>query len=75
MQRRRLTGERLVAAFLCGGVLFNYPLLSLFDRRVDLFGIPLVYLYVFVAWAGLIALMACVIEGREGREGGEGRGE
>jgi len=64
MQRRLLTGERLVAAFLCGCVLFNYPLLALFDRRVDLFGMPLIYLYVFVAWAGLIAVMACVIERR-----------
>jgi hypothetical protein len=69
MQRRLLTGERLVAAFLCGGVLFNYPLLSLFDRRVDLFGIPLIYVYVFAAWAGLIGLMAWIIERRAG--GGE----
>jgi hypothetical protein len=67
MQRRLLTGERLLAAFLCGSVLFNYPLLALFDRGVDLLGIPLVYLYVFFAWAGLIALMAWVIEVRHGR--------
>lgn len=64
MQRRQLTGERLVAVFLCGGVLFNYPLLALFDRGVDLFGIPLIYVYLFAAWAGLIALMAWVIERR-----------
>ena len=66
MQRRvlagKLTGERLVAAFLCGCVLFNYPLLSLFDRGTDLFGIPLIFVYVFAAWAGLIAVMAWFIE-------------
>ena len=60
----KLTGERLVAAFLCGCVLFNYPVLSLFDRDAHLFGIPLLYTYVFVAWGGLIAVMAWVIERR-----------
>lgn len=64
MHRRILTGERLVAVFLCGCVLFNYPLLSLFDRGADLFGIPLLYAYVFAAWAGLIVAMAWVTERR-----------
>jgi len=62
MHRRILTGERLVAAFLIGCVLFNYPVLSLFDRGDYLFGIPLLYAYVFAAWAGLIAVMAWFIE-------------
>lgn len=64
MQRRILAGERLVAAFLCGCLLFNYPLLSLFDTGSAVFGVPLLYAYVFVAWAGLIAMMAWIIEGQ-----------
>ena len=60
----KLTGERLVAAFLIGCVLFNYPVLSLFDRGAELFGIPLLYAYVFAAWAWLIAVMAWFIERR-----------
>lgn len=64
MQRRILTGERLVAVFLCGCVLFNYPLLALFDRASSLFGVPLIYVYVFTAWGGLIAVMAWFIERR-----------
>jgi hypothetical protein len=59
-----MIGERLVAVFLGGSVLFNYPVLSLFDRGTAVFGVPLIYAYVFVAWAGLIALMAWVIERR-----------
>jgi hypothetical protein len=50
MHRRILAGDRLIAAFLVGCVLFNYPLLSLFDRPTEVFGIPLVYAYVFCAW-------------------------
>ena len=64
MHRRILAGDRLIAAFLVGCVLFNYPLLSLFDRPTEIFGIPLVYAYVFFAWIAVIGLMAWAIEGR-----------
>jgi len=66
MNRPRLTGSRLVALFLLGAVLLNYPVLFLFDRSVDVFGMPLLYVYVFTTWAALIALMALVIERRGG---------
>lgn len=64
MHRRVLAGDRLVAAFLIGCVLFNYPLLSLFDRHTQIFGIPLVFAYVFFAWAAVIAVMAWAVEHR-----------
>ena len=64
MQRSTLTGQRLVAVFLIGCILFNYPVLSLFDRAAVLFGMPLVFAYLFIAWAGLIVLTAWVVEHR-----------
>jgi hypothetical protein len=64
MNRFRLTGQRLFAVFLLGCVMFNYPLLFLFDRNAGLFGIPLLYAYVFFAWLCLIGLMAWIIERR-----------
>ena len=57
-----LKGQRLVALFLFGALLLNYPLFSLFGGPEHLFGIPLLYVYVFFVWALLIALMAYVIE-------------
>ena len=56
--------QRLVAVFLLGTVLFNYPVLSLFNRAASAFGIPLLYVYIFLAWAGLIALVAWIAEHR-----------
>ena len=47
--------------FLLGCLLFNYPLLYLFNVDYRLFGIPLLYLYVFAAWGLLIALTAAVV--------------
>jgi hypothetical protein len=66
MHRRVLAGDRLIAAFLLGCLLFNYPLLSIFDRpTTEVFGMPLIFAYVFFAWiVGHRRLMAWAIEGR-----------
>ncbi len=65
MNRTSIKGQRLVAVFLLGCVLLNYPILSLFDKAAGWFGVPPLYLYIFVAWALLIGLMALVVERRE----------
>jgi hypothetical protein len=59
-----ITRQRLAAVFLLGCALFNYPLLSLFNKPGAIFDIPLLYIYLFAVWAVLIALMAYVIEKR-----------
>ena len=40
--------QRLVALFLLGVLLFNYPLLALFNLAGEAFGIPVLYVYIFV---------------------------
>jgi hypothetical protein len=64
MSKPNVKGQRLAALFLLGNLLFNYPLLALFNRPAMLGGIPLLYLYVFGAWALLIALLAFTVEKR-----------
>jgi hypothetical protein len=68
MVRRGLTSERLIALFLFGLVLFLPPLVSTFDKTELVGGIPLLYLYLFVAWAGLIAVTALIVEHPSGEE-------
>ncbi|MGB0388995.1 MAG: hypothetical protein ACPGWR_29585 [Ardenticatenaceae bacterium] len=58
----RLKGQRLIALFFVGCLLFNYPLLALFNVEGMVWGIPILYVYVFSAWLGLILLMALLIE-------------
>ncbi|GIK24236.1 MAG: hypothetical protein C3F19_08770 [Rhodocyclales bacterium] len=65
MNRAIITGQRLAAVFLLGCVLFNYPLIALFNKPGELFDIPLLYLYLFGVWAVLIGLMALTIERRK----------
>ncbi|HEV8720049.1 MAG TPA: hypothetical protein VGW77_05360 [Candidatus Binatia bacterium] len=64
MNRSGITGQRLAAIFLLGCVLFNYPLLSLFNKPWKTLDVPLLYIYIFGAWALLIGVMAYVIERR-----------
>lgn len=56
MTRDNINGRRLVGLFLLGMLLFNFPLLSLFNRPVLMLGIPVLYLYLFCAWALVIFL-------------------
>lgn len=60
--RKGLAGQRLVAMFIAGVLLLNYPLLSLFDRPLSLFGLPLLHVYLFVVWGGLIFVVGWIVE-------------
>ena len=62
MQMHDRKGQRLVALFIFGCVLFNYPVLSLFNVAAVAFGVPVLYAYIFAAWALLVGLMALVVE-------------
>jgi hypothetical protein len=64
MNKPNVKGQRLAALFVLGNLLFNYPLLALFNRPEMVLGIPLLYLYVFGAWAFLIALLALTVQRR-----------
>lgn len=64
MLRAALKGQRLVAVILLGAVFLNYPFLRLVDGPREVFGIPLLFAYVFGVWTALIALMATIIEKR-----------
>lgn len=62
MPNRAKPSQRLVALFMLGWLLFSYPLLALFNGGGSVFGIPLLYAYLFGVWAVLIGLMVLVVE-------------
>ena len=43
-------------------MLFNYPILALFNVTGTVFGIPVLYAYIFTAWSLLTACMAYIVE-------------
>lgn len=61
MRRSNLTRQRLTALAFLGSFLFFSPLTLVFDRPVTLLGIPLLYHYLFGAWALIIAASAWIL--------------
>ncbi|CAN7735097.1 hypothetical protein LJR130_007297 [Variovorax sp. LjRoot130] len=57
-----LRSQRLLGLFALGWLLLNVPLLTLWDRPVMLWGLPLMPLALFGGWGILIALAAWVAE-------------
>ena len=53
--------ERLVVLPLVGVIALNYPLLSLFSRVKLLFGVPVLYLYLFAVWLLFILCVAVIL--------------
>jgi hypothetical protein len=60
-----LLQQRLVALFVLGLLLFNYPLIALWDHRATVWGLPLFPAALFALWALLIAALAWLMEQRE----------
>ncbi len=57
-----LRSQRLVALFVGGWLLFNFPLLALWDQDVLFLGVPFFPAALFTLWAVLIAVLAWLME-------------
>ncbi|MGD9833098.1 MAG: hypothetical protein AB7U92_10145 [Piscinibacter sp.] len=58
----RLLHQRLAGLFALALLLFNFPLIALWDRDVTLLGVPLFPAALFLVWALLIAALAWLME-------------
>lgn len=59
---RALLTQRLWAVFVAGWALLNFPLLTLWGQEARVAGLPLLPVALFLIWAGLIALVAWLVE-------------
>ena len=62
MKPKGARAARLAFLFILGVLLFNYPLLALFNVQGSVLGVPVLYAYIFLAWGVLIGLVAAVME-------------
>ena len=58
--------ELVTALFVLGAVLLSWPFLTIFNTPRAIFGIPLLVLYLFGVWAGIIAILFWVTRRLEG---------
>ena len=54
--------QRLMAVFVGGGLLLNFPLLALWDRDAVVLGLPLFPAALFMLWAAMIVLIGWLSE-------------
>lgn len=62
MPNRSLPAQRLVGLFAAALLAFNFPLLTLWDHGLLLWGLPLFPAALFAVWGLLIAALAVVME-------------
>jgi len=80
LKRLLLTRLRLreswIIFFVLGVIMMNYPFISIFNKPVRLFNIPLLYLYLQVGWAVSIFVIWLFIKANDqsDRDGTPGEG-
>ena len=62
MPESKRQNERLIVIMIIGVIALNYPLLSLFSKNKLIFGIPVLYLYLFIVWFIFIGCVAVIQE-------------
>jgi hypothetical protein len=65
-QNEQRRGQRLLFVSLLFAVLLNFPLLAVFNQGGHVLGIPVLYLYVLLAWATLVLLTGLLVKGSKG---------
>lgn len=68
--RHGAIGDRLIALFLFGVLLLMPPMLAIFNVETLVFGIPLLYLYLFVVWIALVGFVALILRPRRADDPG-----
>lgn len=52
----------LIVLFVAAGILFCFPLITLWDQDIMVFGLPLLPLGLFTVWALVIFALAWIME-------------
>lgn len=60
--------SKLIGLSILALVMFNFPLLSVFSRPATIGGIPSIFIYLFLAWLGIIFVMRQNIESKSAKD-------
>jgi membrane protein implicated in regulation of membrane protease activity len=59
--KNTVIGDRLIALFLLGVLLFTPPMMAIFNVDRLVLGIPLLFLYLFGGWLIVVLLIALIL--------------
>lgn len=73
MVRDNRITERIFAIFLLGALLLLPPVLLVFNMPTRVLGVPVLFLYIFLVWAVLIALATAIARWLESEDRAPGQ--
>ena len=65
MDSKNRKSMQMVGVFFLGCVLFNYPIMTLFNIDAFIMELPLFYVCLFTGWAIIILLILLITEARQ----------
>lgn len=60
--------SKLIGLSILALILFNFPLLSIFSRSSTIGGIPSIFIYLFLAWLGIIFFVQQNVDSQSSKE-------
>ncbi len=68
MPESKRQNESLIVILIIGVIALNYPFLTLFSKVKLVFGLPVLYLYLFTVWFIFIGCVAAILERRSSQK-------
>lgn len=62
IMKKEIKAQRLVSISILFGILFSFPVISIFNFPELVAGIPLLYLYIFSVWILLIVVLFLMLK-------------
>ncbi|MEL7117933.1 MAG: hypothetical protein AAFO07_00780 [Bacteroidota bacterium] len=59
--------QKLMGLFFLGLILFNFPIIALFSEAGWFFNLPVLYVYIFLAWILIILSTALILRSKSGQ--------
>ncbi|MFK7979541.1 MAG: hypothetical protein AB8G86_06140, partial [Saprospiraceae bacterium] len=56
--------SKIISLAFLAFILLNFPIIGLLGKGIFILGFPLLYLYIFVVWLGLIITLAIILRKR-----------
>ena len=66
--REIIKEQRLIAFCILFAILYNFPIISLFNKFSKISNIPVLYIYLFVVWFVIIAVIFAIVSNNKGTE-------
>ncbi len=70
--KRLNLNESWVIFFILGIIMMNYPFINIFNKPAQFFGLPMLFLYLYIGWLVSILVIALFVKALDHRDTNKG---